>query len=84
MPSNLARDPPSALDHVERIRSAVLVLNDHPEIGRRTGKSPTLRALIISHGSSGYVALYEYSPVTGSVRILATLHQTEAGYASGQ
>ena len=39
-----------------------------------------LRELIISHGKTGYIALYEYSSGERLVRILAVRHQREAGY----
>ena len=74
------RDAASALQHVERIMEAVLILDRHPEIGRRVGGEPPLRELVISHGSSGYVALYDYPRAQGTVRILAIRHQREAGY----
>lgn len=77
---NFERDPATALDHVAKVRSAVLILEDHPEIGRPAGKGSSLRELIISHGKSGYLALYEYSPAEQLIRILAVRHQREAGY----
>jgi addiction module RelE/StbE family toxin len=77
---NFERDPATALDHVAKVRSAVLILDDHPEIGRPAGKGSSLRELIISHGKSGYLALYEHSPVEELVRVLAVRHQREAGY----
>jgi plasmid stabilization system protein ParE len=77
---NLERDPATALDHIARIRSAVMILEDHPEIGRRIAPRSPLRELIVSHGKSGYLALYEYSKVEGVVRILCVRHQREAGY----
>ena len=79
---NFARDPATALDHIEKVRSAVLVLEAHPEIGRRVPGS-TLRELVISYGKSGYVALYEHSAVEGLVRVAAIRHQREAGYRPG-
>lgn len=79
---NFERDPSSAPDHIEKVRSAVLVLEEHPEIGRPIGGS-TLRELVISYGSTGYIALYEYSPVESLVRIAAIRHQREAGYRGG-
>ena len=79
---NFARDPATALDHIEKVRSAVLVLEVHPEIGRPVPGS-TLRELVISHGKSGYVALYEYSAGEGLVRVAAIRHQREAGYRPG-
>lgn len=78
---NFARDPATALDHIEKVRSAVLVLETHPEIGRPVPDS-TLRELVISYGNSGYVALYEYSSGEGLLRVAAIRHQREAGYRS--
>lgn len=77
---NFERDPATALVHIERIRSAVTILEAHPEIGRPVGGGSTLRELIVSHGRTGYVALYEYSPVERLVRVVAIRHQREAGY----
>jgi addiction module RelE/StbE family toxin len=74
------RDPDTALEHLAKIRSAVLALDDHPEIGRPAAPGSTLRELIISHGRSGYVALYEFSPQAQIVRVVAIRHQREAGY----
>jgi len=79
---NLARDPATALDHIEKVRSAVLVLEVHPEIGRPVPGS-TLRELVISYGKSGYVALYEYSAGEGLLRVAAIRRQREAGYRPG-
>ena len=77
---NAAHDPVVALDHVEKIRSAITVLDTHPEIGRRISATSSMRELVISHGQSGYVALYEYSPGVGRIRILGVRHQREMGY----
>lgn len=77
---NFERDPASALEHIEKILDAVQVLGRHPEIGRDVGGTPPLRELVISHGGSGYVALYEYSPLEGRVRVAVVRHQREAGY----
>lgn len=77
---NFARDPATALEHIEAVRSAVFILEAHPEIGRPAGASSPLRELIISHGRTGYVALYEHSPLEKLVRILAVRPQREAGY----
>ncbi len=74
------RDSATALDHIGKIRSAVLLLEEHPEIGRAAGRGSMLRELVISHGKSGYVALYEYSPVEALVRVVAVKHQREVGY----
>jgi plasmid stabilization system protein ParE len=77
---NFERDPAAALAHIDKVRSAVMILNAHPEIGRPLGGGSTLRELVISHGKTGYIALYEYSPVEKRVRIVAIRHQREAGY----
>jgi plasmid stabilization system protein ParE len=79
---NFERDPASALEHIEKVRSAVLVLEDHPEIGRPVQGS-TLRELVISYGNTGYIALYEFSPAENLVRVAAIRHQREAGYRQG-
>ena len=77
---NFERDPATALDHVEKIRSAVVLLEEHPEIGRTAARGSRLRELVISYGKSGYVALYEHSLAEGIVRVVAVRHQREAGY----
>jgi hypothetical protein len=38
------------------------------------------RELVISHGKSGYIALYQHSAAEGLIRIAAIRHQREAGY----
>ena len=80
---NFQRDPAIALDHIRRIREAVLILEEHPEIGRLARRGSTLRELVISHGHSGYVALYEHSAAERLIRVLAIRHQREAGYRGG-
>ena len=77
---NAQRDPTMALDHVEVVRSAVAILDAHPEIGRPAGRGSTLHELVISHGKTGYIALYEYSPIEKLVRVVAIRHQREVGY----
>jgi len=77
---NAGRDPAAALEHIDKIRSAVTVLEMHPEIGRRVSAGSPLRELVIARGPAGYIALYEYSPAADRIRILAVRHQHEAGY----
>ncbi len=77
---NAGRDPVAALEHIDKIRSAVTVLEMHPEIGRRVAAGSPLRELVIARGQAGYVALYEYSPAVSRIRILSIRHQREAGY----
>lgn len=76
---NAGRDHATALEHLHRIREGVLILEGHPEIGRKVAGSP-LRELVISHGGSGYIALYEYARVQNLIRVAAVRHQREAGY----
>ena len=77
---NFERDPSTALKHIDKIRDAILILNEHPSIGRPVGGAHSLRELVISHGDTGYISLYEHSPAEGLVRVAAVRHQREAGY----
>lgn len=61
-----------------QIRSAIALLETHPMIGRRvTGE---LRELVISYGSSGFLAMYRLDAAPDVVRVLRIRHQREAGY----
>ena len=71
---NLRRDRATALEHLDKIRSAVIILQQHPKIGRPIGRGSRLRELVISHGHSGYIALYEYSPADELIRVAAVRH----------
>ena len=72
-------DPTLALRAVELIEEAVTVLRHHPYIGREVEHG--MRELVISHGATGYLALYDYLPDAETVLILAVRHQREAGYS---
>lgn len=63
---------------VEAIREAIAILERHPFIGRPAEEG--LRELLISRGSTGYVALYRYIERSDIVLVLALRHQREAGY----
>ena len=80
---NFERDPATALAHIDAVRSAILILEAHPRIGRQIGAGSTLRELVISHGQSGYIALYEHAPAEQLIRVVAIRHQREAGYRGG-
>jgi plasmid stabilization system protein ParE len=71
-------DPQAAVDAATAIRTAIGLLAVHPLIGRRV--QGQLRELVISHGHTGYVALYRHLPGRDEVRILAIRHQRELGY----
>jgi len=72
-------DPRAASETVDLIEEAVSILGRHPQIGRVVEAG--LRELIISRGSTGYVALYSVEPDLDSVLILSIRHQREAGYS---
>ena len=61
------------------IIQSVLILEQHPQIGRPVeDMEPEYRELIIGFGHYGYVALYRLDGDT--VIIVAIRHQLEAGY----
>jgi plasmid stabilization system protein ParE len=68
----------TAASAIDRIQSAIEILQDHPEIGRRVDSDR--RELVISRGATGYLALYRYDAGMDLVRILRIRHQREAGY----
>jgi plasmid stabilization system protein ParE len=63
---------------IELILDALNLLERHPLIGRVVTDS--LRELIISHGNSGYIALYSYDAKRKRVLVKAIRHQREAGF----
>lgn len=71
-------DPQAASASVEAIMHGVLVLERHPLMGRLAEEG--MRELVISHGRTGYVALYDHLAPIDTVVILALRHQREAGY----
>ena len=74
----LQSSPASAQRTLERIRTAIEILDVHPLIGRRVDGER--RELIISAGATGYVAVYRYDAVFELIRILRIRHRREAGY----
>ncbi len=71
--------PEAAPVAIDDIFEAVFLLARHPMIGRRTVDD--LRELVISRGSTGYVALYRFEPVSSTIRILRIRHQRESGFS---
>ena len=71
-------DPPSAADTAALIGRALLMLKEHPYIGRPV--SGDMRELVISRGRTGYVALYVYREALDTVLVLAVRHQRESGF----
>ena len=76
---SLEADADWAERQLEAIRSAVMILDEHPRIGR-TALGNEIRELVISARKTGFIALYQYDELGGLVRILAVRHQREAGY----
>jgi plasmid stabilization system protein ParE len=60
------------------IASAFENLATHPFVGRRI--EDDLRELVISYGTTGYIALYRFDVRRDEVRMLAMRHQREIGY----
>ena len=70
--------PDHAALHIEAIIDAVDVLASSPLIGRPVAAGQ--RELIISHGASGYLALYRFDPAQDTVFVLALRSQRERDY----
>lgn len=75
----LARhDPENASRTLDLILDAFEVLTRHPRIGRPLPGG--LRELVISHGRTGYVALYSHDEAADLALVLAVRHQREEDY----
>jgi plasmid stabilization system protein ParE len=74
----LASQPEHAFGTVDLVLKALEILADHPKLGRPIGLG--LRELVISRGSSGYLALYQYDEAHDLVVVLRVRHQRELGY----
>ncbi len=74
----MEQEPSAALAAYDLVLEGLVVLQSYPLIGRPVNDG--LRELVISHGKSGYVALYEFDVRRNRVLILALRHQREAGY----
>jgi len=66
------------LETLDLIDEAIGILARHPLIGRQAEHG--MRELVISQGSTGYVALYSHEADSDAVLILAVRHQREAGF----
>jgi plasmid stabilization system protein ParE len=71
-------DPEAAELTALLIFEALEILVRHPEIGRKVHLGQ--RELVISRGSTGYLAIYRYLPQLDRVLVLALRHQRESGY----
>ncbi len=72
----MVSDVDAALATLGIIGDGVLVLKNHPEIGRPT-ENDVLRELFISRGRTGYIALYEFDQLRDIVIVLKVKHQRE-------
>ena len=70
--------PEVALDTGEIILDGLQVLASHPLIGPKTTEG--VRRLVISRGSSGYAAIYQYDSLIDRVLVLAIKHQRELDF----
>ena len=68
-----------ALATFDIIHSGISPLKNHPEIGRPT-EEDSLRELVISRGSTGYIALYEFDELRDLIIVLRVKHQREDGF----
>ncbi|MFM7786399.1 MAG: type II toxin-antitoxin system RelE/ParE family toxin [Gammaproteobacteria bacterium] len=60
------------------ISSAIDTLAEHPLLGPRVHGD--IRALLISRGRTGHIALYRYRVLQDEVRVLAIRTQREMGF----
>lgn len=74
----MEQDPSAAGEILDLIESALAPLKYHPLIGRP--KNHGLHEIVISHGRTGYLALYRYNEALDRILILTVRHQREAGY----
>lgn len=74
----IEQEPVAALATYDLLLGALEVLRTYPSIGRPVDDG--LRELVISRGSTGYLALYEYDVSADHVVILAFRHQRETGH----
>ena len=70
--------PEVAAVRIDAIIEAIDILESSPMIGRPVAFGQ--RELVIATGSSGYLALYRYDPVLGTVFVLAVRSQRELDY----
>ena len=70
--------PEFAALRIEAVIEAIDVLETSPLIGRPIAFGQ--RELVISTGSSGYLALYRYEPVLDTAFVLAVRSQRERDY----
>jgi len=73
------RDPLRSRKRLVSVRQALELLGDHPHMGREAEEGHC--ELILSRGSSAYIARYFYLPSEDVVFVLRVRDAREAGYA---
>ena len=73
----ISKLPHEAYDTVDIVLNALEILERHPKVGRPIARG--LRELVISRGSSGYLALYQYDEAQDLALVLRVRHQRESG-----
>jgi toxin ParE1/3/4 len=68
--------PDHAMQRIDEIIAAIDILRSSPLIGRVVD-SGGMRELVISTGTSGYLALYRYEPELDEVFVVAVRSQRE-------
>jgi len=71
-------NPEATVPAADGICSAVESLAAHPLLGRRVHGD--IRELVVSYGTTGYVALYRFLIPQDEVRVLAIRRQREIGF----
>jgi plasmid stabilization system protein ParE len=71
-------NPEGATAAADAVCSAVENLGPHPLVGRRVHGD--IRELVISYGTTGYIALYRFLVPQDAIRVLAIRHQREIGF----
>lgn len=74
----MSADLATALETYEIINDGLQLLKRHPKIGRMVANEK--RELIISRGSTGYVAIYSFDNLLNVVIVLAVKHQRESDF----
>lgn len=74
----LAHHAEDVEERINEIISALQLLTQHPQIGRRAG--PGKRELVIGRWGRGYVALYAYDRLDDVVAVTALRAQREGGF----
>lgn len=74
----LESDPLAAIHTGRILTDGLQVLKRHPLMGRPVEHG--YRELVISRGSTGYVALYSFDVANDVAVVLGIRHQREAGY----